>query len=111
MTGERIKILVMGTSGIMNDGITTWMRQTFSVMDSSDFDLVTVAFEGCDQSIVESIERAGFKVVTVPNRKKTRKLMPSPIASFLIKSTFPLSIFAATVLWLRLSCMKLRNVL
>lgn len=70
MTVGRIKILVMSTNGIMNDGITTWMSQTFGAMDSSDFDLVTVAFEGCDRSIVESIERAGFKVVTIPNRKK-----------------------------------------
>lgn len=82
------KILVMGTSGIMNDGITSWMRQTFGAMDREGFQLVTIAFEGCEPSIVESIEDVGFKVAHVPNRKTAPREYMKSIKALLVKERF-----------------------
>lgn len=64
-----IRALVMGTSGVMNDGITSWMRQTFAAMDESGLDLATVAFEDAPEDVVRAVGEVGFEVVRVPSRK------------------------------------------
>lgn len=66
---EDIRALVMGTSGIMNDGITSWMRQTFDVMDTAGFDFTTIAFEGTPEDIIQDVRDMGFRVLVVPSRK------------------------------------------
>jgi glycosyltransferase involved in cell wall biosynthesis len=83
-----IHALVMGTSGVMNDGITSWMRQTFAAMDKSDFDLVTVAFEGAPEDVVRGVEGIGFEVLRVPSRKANPRAYVSAFREFLDKRRF-----------------------
>ena len=83
-----IKILVLGTSGVLNDGITSWMRQTFGAMNLEGLELVTVAFEDCDPSVVDSVEKAGIRVVTVPSRKMNPRAYASAYRALLEKENF-----------------------
>lgn len=64
-----IKILCLSTNGILSDGITSWMKTTFSAMDLSGFEVTTTAFVGCSLDIVESVRQCGINVEIVPNRK------------------------------------------
>ena len=80
---ETIRALVMGTSGIMNDGITSWMRQTFAAMDKSGFDFTTVAFEEAPEDVVRGIEGIGFEVMRVPNRKASPRAYASSFRKLL----------------------------
>lgn len=82
------KILVMGTSGIMNDGITSWMLQTFGAMDRQGLELFTVAFEGCEPSIAENVEKVGFSVTHVPSRKTAPHAYADALKTFLTKEEF-----------------------
>lgn len=68
--GDAIRILCLSTNGIMVDGITSWMKSTFSAMDLGGLEVVTTAFEGCPPDVVDSVRRCGIEVVTVPSRKK-----------------------------------------
>lgn len=64
-----IKILCLSTNGILSDGITSWMKTTFSAMDLNGFEVTTTAFAGCSLDLVESVRQCGINVEMVPNRK------------------------------------------
>ena len=64
-----IKILCLSTNGILSDGITSWIKTTFSAMDLNGFEVTTTAFVGCSLDIVESVRQCGINVEIVPNRK------------------------------------------
>jgi len=83
-----IKILVLGTSGVLNDGITSWMRQTFGAMNLEGLEIVTVAFEDCDPSVVDAVEKVGIRVVTVPSRKKNPRAYVRAYRALLEKENF-----------------------
>ena len=83
-----VKILVLSTNGIMNDGITSWMKQTFSVMNQKGFELFTTAFDDCDSEVVEEIKKIGFSVHFVPNRKREIKQYIKDIRLFLRQEQF-----------------------
>lgn len=69
MNSKQIRILCISTNGIMNDGITSWMRTTFGVMDRTGLELVTTSFEDVSEDVVSSVEASGLSVVRVPSRK------------------------------------------
>lgn len=83
-----IKILVLGTSGVLNDGITSWMRQTFGAMNLEGLEIVTVAFKDCDPSVVDAVEKVGIRVVTVPSRKKNPRAYARAYRALLEKENF-----------------------
>ena len=64
-----IKILCLSTNGILSDGITSWMKTTFSAMNLQGFEVTTTAFVGCSLDIVESVRQCGINVELVPDRK------------------------------------------
>lgn len=64
-----VKVLLVCTGGIKNDGITSWAIQTFGAMDKTGLDLTTVAWEDSPEDAVERVESSGFTVVRLPNRK------------------------------------------
>lgn len=70
---DAIRALVMGTSGIMNDGITSWMVQTFAAMDTAGFDFTTIAFEGAPEDLIQRVRDLGFRVFVVPSRKTSTR--------------------------------------
>lgn len=65
-----IKVLCISTNGIILDGITCWLKSTFSSMNLDGFKVVTTAFEDSSSSLCDSVRSCGVDVVTVPNRKK-----------------------------------------
>lgn len=65
----KIKILLVCTGGIKNDGITSWAIQTYGAMDKTGLDLTAVAWEDSPEDAVERVESSGFTVVRLPNRK------------------------------------------
>ena len=65
-----MKILVFSTNGIMNDGITAWIRATYAAMDLKGLDVSTIAFEGCDQELINQVNNVGIHVHLLPDRKK-----------------------------------------
>lgn len=64
-----VKVLLVCTGGIKNDGITSWAIQTFGAMDKAGLDLTAVAWEDSPGDAVERVECAGFTVIRLPNRK------------------------------------------
>ena len=64
-----VKVLLVCTGGIKNDGITSWAIQTYGAMDRTGLDLTAVAWEDSPRDAVERVECAGLKVVQLPNRK------------------------------------------
>ena len=64
------KILVISTSGIKSDGITSWMRQSVDAMDCGGLTLETVAWQDADSRVMAEVENCGIKVNLVPNRQK-----------------------------------------
>lgn len=64
-----MKILVLSTNGIMNDGITAWLKATYAAMNLKGFDISTIAFDGCDQGLINQISELGIQVRQLPNRK------------------------------------------
>ena len=65
----KIKVLLVCTGGIKNDGITSWAIQTYGAMDKTGLDLTAVAWEDSPEDAVERVESSGFTVVRLPNRK------------------------------------------
>lgn len=65
-----IRVLCLSTNGIMVDGITSWMKSTFSAMDLNGLEISTTAFEECPSDVIDSVRRCGIEVIVVPNRKK-----------------------------------------
>ena len=65
-----IRVLCLSTNGIMVDGITSWMKSTFSAMDLNGLEISTTAFEECPSDVIDSVRRCGIEVIIVPNRKK-----------------------------------------
>ena len=64
-----MKILVLSTNGIMNDGITAWLKATYAAMNLKGFYISTIAFDGCDQGLINQISELGIQVRQLPNRK------------------------------------------
>ena len=54
----------------MVDGITSWMKSTYSAMDLDGLKISTTAFEDCPRDVFDSVHRCGLDIVTVPDRKK-----------------------------------------
>lgn len=88
MIAGSIKALVMSTSGAMNDGITSWMRQTFAAMDQSNLELTTLAFYGAPNDIVASVRNVGFDVLSVPSRKTNPKAYAAAFRRILEEEDF-----------------------
>lgn len=65
-----MKLLVFSTNGVIHDGITSWLSQSFSLMDRPSIEVHTVAFEGTDKSLIETLEAANVRVHTLPPRKR-----------------------------------------
>lgn len=64
------KVLVVSTSGIINDGITSWIKTVFSAMDLEGLEVDVVAWDNTDQSIIASVKKTVTNVRILPNRKK-----------------------------------------
>ena len=64
------RILLISTSGIKSDGITSWMRQTVDAMNRSGLMFETVAWQDADSRVIAEVENCGIKVNLVPNRQK-----------------------------------------
>ena len=65
-----IRALVMSTNGLLSDGITGWMRITFSAMDRDGINLTTIAWDDGPKEIAQTFEEIGFYVETIPSRKR-----------------------------------------
>lgn len=68
--GRALRVLVVSTSGIINDGITSWIRSIFSAMNRDGLDVDVVAWEDADQDIISSVDRCVARVHVLPSRKK-----------------------------------------
>lgn len=64
-----MKILVISTNGLISDGITAWITQIFCHMEKTDFQVWTVAWEGSDRSVCDSVEQAGVSIEILPSRQ------------------------------------------
>jgi glycosyltransferase involved in cell wall biosynthesis len=74
-----LKVLVIITGGLMNDGITLSQINMFDVMDKNDMDIAFAAVNGCLPNIADKIERAGCCILRLPNRTRLRSYFVSLI--------------------------------
>lgn len=69
-----MRVLVVTTNGIINDGITAWIRQTFGAMNPQGIEVCVVTQLGNDSELISAVNRVVHETVTLPSRQK------SPIA-------------------------------
>ena len=70
MSAREINVLVMATSGVKNDGITSWIKGTYGAMDLTGMKVESVAFDEVPEAVIKDVESTGVKVHRVPNRQK-----------------------------------------
>lgn len=70
VVGRALRVLVASTSGIINDGITSWIRSIFSAMDRDGLEVDVVAWEGASQDVISSVGRCVTHVHVLPSRKR-----------------------------------------
>lgn len=65
-----VKVLVVITSGLGREGITSATLETFRNMDFSSLAIDVLDVAGADESVVTDFEKLGCRVIKTPHRKK-----------------------------------------
>ena len=63
------RVLIISTSGIKSDGITSWMKQTVSAMDLTGLSFETIAWKDADREVMSAIAACGVNIEVLPNRQ------------------------------------------
>lgn len=66
-----MRVLVYSTNGVLRDGITSWLKQYYSLMDKTDLRVDTIAFTGVERALVDELGDGGVSTHVLPSRKKS----------------------------------------
>lgn len=80
---QSLRVLVVPTGGLMDDGITSWMKNIFSVMNRSDLIVETIAWPETNTQIIDQMKRLQFNVRVLPSRKKNLLLYGAKLLDLL----------------------------
>lgn len=64
-----IRVLLILTGGLLDDGVTSWAKQIFSAMNHSSLVLEIIAWEDTKPEIIKEFSNLGFIVKIIPSRR------------------------------------------
>lgn len=83
-----MRILILSTNGLKYDGITSWILQTFELMDKTGIEVATVAWNGTDINILEKANSVGLTVYSVSSRKRDTRSYLRELSDVISKGQF-----------------------
>lgn len=83
-----MKILVLSTNGIFQDGITAWLVRSFASIDPTGLTVDTVAWEGVDAGVVSRVESVGVRVHILPPRRQDVRAYHRSLIDLIIRERY-----------------------